>query len=454
MNVTMEKTSPVNAIITVAVEENDYRDKVKKELRQIGQRYPEKGFRPGHVPSALLQRKYGREVLVEVVNRDAADALTSYVQDNKLDILGEPMLANAGEIDFSAGKDFTFKFDIGLAPEINLTIDKSVTIPYYDIEVDDAMVAERDATLRENLGKQVNGEEMNETALAKGSMVELGEDGAVKEGGITVESTVVSPQYFKSDEQKALFAGKKVGDEIVFNPWATCDGNATELSSMLNIDRDEATTKADFKMTVKEIMVIKDAEHDQEFFDGVFGKGAVTTEDEYTAKLKEMIASQFKSDSNYRFTIDAQQALTSMAGAIELPTDFLKKWLLNQDKDNKYTPENIDEEFTKMTPALVWQLIKEKAVKQLGIKVEDADILAEAKVVAQRQFARYGIINMPEDVIERYAKQMMEDKEQRSEILDGVVDDKLFKAIYSEVTVDCKTVPIAEFNALFSEAKS
>ena len=449
----MEKVDNVNGIITISLAEADYQGKVKKELKQIGMRYPEKGFRPGHVPAALLQKKYGKEVLVEVVNRDMYDALMGHIRDNKLNVLGEPMIANAEEVNFDTQKDFTFKFEIGLAPEINLTIDKNVTIPYYNIEVDDNMVSENDKQLRKSFGKQVAGEETTDDALVKGSMVELNEDGTEKEDGIKVESTVLSPKYFKSEEQKALFAGKKVGDEIVFNPSATCEGNVAELASMLNVDKAEANVTSNFKLTVKEILVVKEAEHDQEFFDAVMGKDTVKSEEEYVAKLKEQIAMRLKADSNYRFTVDTEHVLRGIVGELELPEAFLKKWLVKQDKEGKHTEENIDENFAKMRPALVWQLIKEHAVKQLEVKVEDADLMAVAGMLARQQFAQYGMSNMPDDVIAKYAKEILDNEQYRQSIVERAVDDKLFGKIHAAVSVEEKTVPVAEFNALFTSEK-
>lgn len=443
----MEKVDAVNGVITVSLAENDYQEKVKKELKQIGMRYPEKGFRPGHVPAGLLQKKYGKEVLVDVVNREISESLSKHISDNKLNVLGEPLLSNAEDINFDTDKDFTFKFEVGFAPEIDLTIDKKIAIPYYNIEVDDDMVNKQDEALKRRFGKQVAGEEVDDTALVKGSMVEVDEKGAEKEDGIKVESTVLSPQYFKSDDQKALFIGKKVGDEIVFNPSATCEGNTSELASMLNVDKEQANTQSDFKITIKEILVVKDAEHNQEFFDGVFGKDAVKTEEEYTAKLKEMIAIQLKSDSNYRFTIDTQEVLKDKVGSLELPSAFLKKWLLKQ--NDKHTPETIDDDFAKMVPEIEWQLIKEKIVKDCNIKVEDDDLLVVAKLIAQQQFAQYGMSNIPEDVIERYAKEILENKDYRPSIVERAVEEKIYNAIRSSVKVEEKTVPVAEFNALF-----
>lgn len=449
MNVTLDRIDNVNGVITLSIEEKDYQEKVKKELKQIGMKHPLPGFRPGHVPASLLQKKYGKDVLVEVVNREIYDNLVNYIQENKLNILGEPIISNAEEVNFDTMKDFSFKFEVGFAPEVSLKLDNTVTVPYYNIEVDQKMVDQQNEMLCKRFGKQVKGEQVDATALVKGSMVELDENGAVKENGLNVESTIVAPQYFKSEDEKAKFADKKLGDEIVFNPWATCEGNLGELSSMMNVDREQADIKSDFKLTVNEILVNQPAELNQELFDAVFGKDSCKNEEEYFAKLKEMIAGQLVNDSNFRFTVDAEKVLREQVGTLELPTEFLKKWLVRQ--DNKYTAENIDEEFTKMVPQLEWQLIKEQAAKQLDVKVNDDDLLADAKRIAYQQFAQYGMTNIPEDMIEKYAKDILENKEYRSQIVQQSVDNKLYAEIKNAVKLDEKTVNVEDFNALFAE---
>lgn len=449
MNVTLDRIDNVNGVITLSIEEKDYQEKVKKELKQIGMKHPLPGFRPGHVPASLLQKKYGKDVLVEVVNREIYDNLVNYIQENKLNTLGEPIISNAEEVNFDTMKDFSFKFEVGFAPEVSLKLDNTVTVPYYNIEVDQKMVDQQNEMLCKRFGKQVKGEQVDATALVKGSMVELDENGAVKENGLNVESTIVAPQYFKSEDEKAKFADKKLGDEIVFNPWATCEGNLGELSSMMNVDREQADIKSDFKLTVNEILVNQPAELNQELFDAVFGKDSCKNEEEYFAKLKEMIAGQLVNDSNFRFTVDAEKVLREQVGTLELPTEFLKKWLVRQ--DNKYTAENIEEEFTKMVPQLEWQLIKEQAAKQLDVKVNDDDLLADAKRIAYQQFAQYGMTNIPEDMIEKYAKDILENKEYRSQIVQQSVDNKLYAEIKNAVKLDEKTVNVEEFNALFAE---
>lgn len=454
MNVTLEKVGNVNGFITISIEANDYQDKVKKELKTIGQRHPERGFRPGHVPMALLQKKYGREALVEVINRESYDALVKYIQDNKLNILGDPIIANAADLVWEDGKDFNIKFEIGLAPEINYSVDKNTSIPYYNIEVSDEMLKKNDEMLLNRAGKQVPGDEVDDTALVKGAMVELAEDGSVKEGGISVENTIVSPQHFTDDAQKALFAGKKVGEEVVFNPWNTCNGNAVELASMLNSDKEKvADMKSNFKMTIKEILVVKKAEHNQEFYDEIFGTGKINNEEEYFAKLKENISNQMKGDSNYRFTIDARKAIMDKVGSLELPAEFLKKWLLRQD-DKKHTPETIDADFDKMVPDLQWQLVKEKIVADLAVKVEEADFANLAKLIAVQQFAQYGMTNIPDDVIERYSKEILDNKEYRQRIAERAIEDKMYAGVKAAANIEEKTVSVDDFNALFKNEEA
>ncbi|MDE7381825.1 MAG: trigger factor family protein, partial [Muribaculaceae bacterium] len=253
MNVTYTKLDNVRGEITVTLEEKDYADKVKKQLKEISKSRPEPGFRPGHVPAALMQKKYGVPVKYDVINKEVGDAVYNYIRDEKLHVIGNPVPVKDEDFNIE-NKDFTFTFKVGLAPEIDTHVNKDLKVPYYTIKVDDKMIDDQDKALTRRFGKQVPGEEVEPLALVKGVIVELNPDGTVKEGGIMVEDGIVGPEYFKSEDQKKLFEGKKVGDSIVFNPAATCDSNPTELSSMLHIDKDEVNDHlGDFRFDIKEI---------------------------------------------------------------------------------------------------------------------------------------------------------------------------------------------------------
>ncbi len=452
MNVTLEKLDDVTAILNVNIEESDYKDKVNSDLKEIGRTHKIPGFRPGHVPVDQLRRRFGRQVKSEVLNHDAAEAAFKYIEDNKLEILGQPLPVEVKEIKMD-DKDYTFQFEIGLLPNINITLDKSEHLPFYTIKVSDDMLKEQDTQLRERFGAQVPGEEVDAKALVKGAIMELNEDGTVKEGddAIQVVDGIVGPMYFKSKEQADLFMGKKLGDKVVFNPWKTCDGHIPELASMLHVDKDRVTDlHNDFQMVISEIIVLKLAEHGQEFYDEVFGKDKVTDEKAYNEALKQMIAQSLAPNSETLFRLDAQNYFTKQAGDFEIPKGFLKKLMLARNPE--LTAEKLDAEFDSMIPALRWQMIRDHIARTHDMQITEADLLAIGKQIAAQQFAQYGMTNVDEDTITNFAKNIVADKNYRQRLIEQVSDQKLFNIIKASVTLDLKEVSLDDFKKLVEEA--
>ncbi|MDY6412903.1 MAG: trigger factor [Bacteroidales bacterium] len=452
MNVTLDKNGNVSGVLTISLVEEDYQAEVKKQLAELGRRRPIKGFRPGHVPAGLLKKYYGGQVTAEVVDQVVSRELTNYIRENNIDLLGEPMLSPDTKVDMVNEKDFSFKFDLGFAPEFELKLDKRVKVPYYNIEVSQEMIDNQNDAFKKRFGTQVAGEVADEDALLRGSMVELAEDGTAKEDGIKVERTIVSPKYLKDDDEKAKFVGKKVGDELVFNPSKGAGGNVTELAAMLNIDKDQAAdVKSDFNFKVEEILVNKDAEMGQELFDSVLGKDVVKTEKEYFEKVKEMLAGQLKNDSNYRFTLDAEQVLKKKVGDLEMPDEFLKRYLVSINKDADQA--KIEEEYPRTREEIVWQLIKEKVARTYDVKIEQDDLMRLARIYASQQFAQYGMGNLPDDMLDRYAGELLENKDYSREISRRAFEDKVFATIRDNVSLNEKTVTVEEFNKLFEKDK-
>ena len=273
----------------------------------------------------------------------------------------------------------------------------------------------------------------------------------MKEGGINVERTIISPKYLKDDTEKAKLVGLKVNDEITINPYKGAGGNLTELASMLAVDKDKADVKSDFNFKVSEILVNKDAEMGQEFFDMVLGKDVAKSEEDYFAKIKEMLAGQLKSDSNYRFTIDAETVLKKKVGELELPDDFLKQYLLSTNKE--MDAAKIDEEYPRTREEIVWQLIKEKIAKAYDVKIEKEDQMRLARIYAAQQFAQYGIGNVPDETLDRYAGELMENKDYAREISRRAFEDKVFATIHDNVSLNEKHVTVEEFNKLYEQKK-
>lgn len=451
MNVSIEKIDNVNGKITVSIEENDYKDKVTSELKRIGKTHTLPGFRKGHVTIDQLRRRFGKQVKSDVINQEVYEAVINYIRDNKLAILGEPLPVEVKEIDMNS-VDYTFEYEIGLTPEINVDL-KKVSLPYYNIEVSKEMVDEQDANFRERFGNQVPGEEVDEKALVKGSIMELNEDGSVKdtEDAIQVVGGIIAPMYLKDKEEADKFIGKKLNDKVVFNPYKACEGDVTRLASMLNVDKEKAAeAKGDFEMSIAEIIVVKPAELNEEYYKNIFGPDKVKIEEEYFEAIKQMISAQISGNSEMLFHMQAEKQLVEEYGNFELPQEFLKKWLVRRNEG--LTAENIDEEFEKMIPSLKWQLIKERIAAVAEVKIEEADVQNHAKAIARQQFAQYGMTNVEDDMLSDYAKRILEDKNSRSRIIEEAGDAKLFEAIKQTAKIEAKSVSVDEFKSIAEKA--
>lgn len=451
MNVNYEKLDNVSAELTVTLEEKDYSGKVAKQLKEIGKTHAEPGFRPGHVPAGLIAKKYGTAVKYDVINKEVADAVYNYIKENKIQVLVQPVPQSSNDFDIN-NSDFTFKFKVGMAPEIDAHVDSNLHVPYYTIKVTDEMVDEQVENLRKRFGHQVPGEQTEPNAVIKGTITELNEDGSVKEGGIVVENGIIAPVHFIDEDQKKLFEDKKVGDVVKFNPAATCNANATEMSSMLNIDKaDVDAHKGDFNFEIKEIIVLKPAELDQELFDNALGKDKAHNEEEFRNGIKELIALNFSNDSNYRFTIDAKDAIVKAVGSLELPEAILKDFLTKQNEG--ITAENVDEKFAEMRPQLEWDLIREAIAEKFGVKVEKEDVLEEARGIVARQLMQYGPNMLTDEIIDRYADQLMKDEKNRDMFVGNAMNRKVFDVVKENVSLDNKDVTVEEFQKLFLPAQ-
>lgn len=448
MNVSQENTSKVSALIKIDIVKADYEEKVEKALRTYRQKANIPGFRKGMVPMGMIKKMVGKSILLEEINKLVSESLYNYIKDNKMNILGEPLPSESqAEIDFDKQEDFTFLFDVALAPEIDITLTDKDKIDYYHIDIDDDMVAKQKEALCSRFGVQQPVEEASEKDIVKGQFVELDENNAPKEGGISVES-LLTPAYLKDEAEKNKFVGKKVGDKVVFNPSVACGGNDTEIAAMLHIGKDKsADVKSNFEVEITSILGFKPAEVGQELYDNAFGKDTVKSEEEFTAKIREMLASQLQPESDYKFALDARTALEAKVGEVELPDNLLKRWLVVTGENR--TAESVEEEYPKMVPDLKWQLIKEEIVKKYEIKVDDADMLEMAKKATRAQFAQYGMANVPDDLLEKYASDMLKDKKIVSNIAERATEEKIIETIKSHVSLNEKNVSVEDFYKMF-----
>ena len=450
MNVSLQNIDKVSALLTIKLEKADYQEQVEKSLKNIRQKAQVPGFRQGMVPMSLVKKMYAKSVMAEEVNKLLSERVYGYIKENNLNILGEPLpnVDKQPQIDFDTMEEFDFLFDIALAPEFKAEVAATDKVDYYTVDVTDEMVDNQIKSYTQRNGKYDQVDAYQENDMLKGLLAELDEAGNTKEGGIQVEGAVMMPSYMKSEAQKAIFAAAKVNDVLTFNPNEAYEGHEAEIASLLKIEKEAAAeVKSNFSFQVEEITRFVEGDLNQELFDLVFGKDVVTTEEEFRAKVKESIASQFVADSDYKFLLDARKVIEAKVGKLEYPDALLKRIMLlnNTDKGEDFVNENYD----KSVEELTWHLIKEQLVQQAEIKVEQEDVLNMAKDATRAQFAQYGMLSVPEDILENYAKEMLKKKESIDGLVNRVVEAKLAAVLKGKVTLENKVVSVEEFNALF-----
>ena len=303
MNITLEKVSNVNAVITVNIVKADYETLVKKTLKTYGQKVQMPGFRPGKVPSSLINKMYGVQAKSDEINKLLSDKLFEYIRENQVNMLGEPLPSENQKIqDIAEQDDFEFIFDIALAPEFEVSLNNEDNVPYYDIEVSNEQLDNHVNQIAQRSGHSENVDSYIERDILRGVLAELDENGSVKEGGLVVESVSLMPTYFKNDEQKNIFSDAKVNDVVVFNPSKAYEGSDAEVASLLKIKKEEVASYAgNFSFQVETISRYVPAELNQELFDQVFGEGVVANLEEFRLKVKEQIQLQQSSESDYKF---------------------------------------------------------------------------------------------------------------------------------------------------------
>ena len=447
MDVTLEKTSDLEGRIVVKIEEGDYAPRVKKELKEIGNTRQIPGFRKGHIDMAQLQKRFGKDVKAHVLNDVASDAALKYIDDNNIAILGQPIPAPDQELNLDE-KDYTFAYEIGLMPELNLVFDQSVELDFYNIAVSDDMIKQQDENLRQQAGERVQAQEYGDRALVKGTIMQLAEDGQVKADGIQVTDGILAPFLFKSKEEAAKFEGTKVGDKVVFDAFATCDGNEAEISSMLHIDRDKVEEdRGNFEINITDYVFNKPAELGQEFYDKVFGPDAVHNEEEYRARVTDMIAQGLQPNSRNLFVRTTEDYLMETYGAsMQLPEGFLRKFMMRANPEIK--EEEVDGYLQHSIPGIKWEIIQSQAGRAMNIRVEEDDVKAIARSIAMEQLYQYGLGQMAEQMADYYAENLLKDKEQLGRIREQAFTAKLMNAIHNAVKLNEKTVSLDEFRAI------
>ena len=452
MNTTFEKVDALNGLITMQIEKADYAENVEKELKNFRKKANMPGFRVGQVPLSLIKKRFGTEVKAEAVDKLIREKLYGYIRDEKLNVLGEPLPneEKTPKADFELQDDFTFVFDVALAPEFDAKLTGKDKVDFYTIEVSDEMVQQQVESYAGRNGQYTKVDKYEPKDMVKGLLAELDADGNPTDGGVQVEGAVMLPDYMKNDEEKAKFANAQVNDVLVFNPSKAYNDSETELASLLRLKKEEvADMKGDFSFQVEEITRYQPAPVDQNLFDHIFGEGKVKSEEEFRDRIRQAMAGQFEKDSEFKFMLDLRKHLLKRVGKLEYPETMLKRImrLNNPDKDEKFVEDNFERSLEELT----WQLAKEQLTEQFEIKLTQDDVLEAAKAVTKMQFAQYGMMEVPEELLNQYAQEMLKKKDQTEGLVTRAIEQKIAAKAKETVKLNEKTVSLDEFNKMFKD---
>ena len=451
MKITFDCPDKINGQLTMTIEPADYQEQVEKTLKYYRKKAQVPGFRPGMVPMGMIKKQYGTAVKVEEINKLMGEKLYGYIQENKIEMLGEP-LPSEKQVpqDFEKEGDLTFVFDIAVAPEFKIELTDKDKIDYYQIKVEDKLIDDQVQMYASQAGEFVKAETFSGNDTITGDMRELDADGNTKEGGIAAEGAMVMPAYIKDEDQKKLFDGCKAGDIITFNPKKAYPDNDAEVAALLKVQKDDVKDlTADFSYQITEIRHFQPADVDQKLFDRVFGEGTVTDEKAFREKIAETIAPQLQQNSDYKFMLDLRQYAENKVGELTFPEALLKRVMMQNNKDKG--ADFVEKNFEGSIKELKWHLIKQQLVAANNIKVEEADLKAVAKEAIRAQFAQYGMSNVPDDVLENYAAEQLKKRENIDNFVDRAVETKLTEALKNVVKLNQKEVTLEDFNKLMQE---
>ena len=434
MKIVQNKIDDLNLELTLTVAGEDYAESRKKRLADFRKKAEIKGFRKGMVPMSLVEKMYGQNALVDSVNDAISEGLNNYIQENNLRVLGEPLPSEEHiQNEWENGKDFTFKFEVALNPEISFELSKDDEVVYYTITVTEAAKKE----MKDNLLKQYGSLEEGKKAKADDFIIVDFEQGETK-----VEGTYVALRSV-AEAARASFVGVKPGDVLDVNVNEAFE-NETDRASMLKVSKDElATLDPIFKMTVKNVKTFVNAPMTEETFEKIFG---VKTEAEFDANIEERIRAEYAQEADFRFSKDAKTFLLEKAD-VTVAEKFLKRWIYVIN-DGKFTMEDIEKDWDLFIVDYKWQMVRSYLMEKYGVKVEEADLLASAKGFAAYQFAMYGMNNVPEEQLEAFAKNILSQEEQGRRILDQVENEKTFAAVREVITLKKKKISVEKFREL------
>ncbi len=437
MKVSKKKADELNYQLTIQIAAEDYAEPLRKRLNDYRRKADIKGFRRGMAPMSLIQRMYGDQCLYESVNSLVGESLDNFIKKEKIRIVGEPMPSeDQPQLSWTAGSEFTFKFDIAQTPELNFEVNKDDKVVYYDINITAAEKKQAREQLLQQYGSLQEGKKAGENDYI---IADIENEGHKAEGVYVSVANV-------AEEARGAFIGKKAGDKFELDVNAAFT-NETDRAAMLKVEKSQlASLNPMFNFTVVNVKTFVAAEENQETYNKIFGEGVVTTPEQFEEKVTERIKASHEQDANYRFGADVRKYFVEKA-AVELPEAFLKRWLVYAN-EGKFTAEQVEKEFPAFIEDFKWQLVRGYLMQKFGLKVTKEDVLAAAKSFVAYQYAMYGMAGVPQNLIDSSAENMLQDQNQYRRLEEQCEDNIAIAKVREEVTLNNKKISMEKFQEL------
>ncbi|MGB5318844.1 trigger factor [Eudoraea sp.] len=434
MEIQKEQIDDLNAIVTVAITKDDYNDKVEKILKDYKKQADIPGFRKGQVPMGLIKKQYGKAVLVDEVNKLLQDNLNKYLTEEKLDVLGNPLPKQQDNFNWDSD-NFSFEFELGLAPSFEVALKTKKPVTQYNIVADKKMIDEQVDRIRKQYGKLINKEIISKGDEVNGVFVNAEEE--------IENKTTLELSNIKSKKAIDQLVGKKVGDTVVLKTKGLFKEDYN-LSGALGISREKAEKLAiEVSFTIEEINERESAVLDQELFDKVFGKDVVSSEKELRKKIKEDSEKQFEQQSDQKLLNDITERLIETI-KFDLPADFLKKWIQTTG-ENPLTDEEANDEYEKSEKGLRYQLIEGKIIKDNNIEIQFEELKEFAKGFIKSQMAQYGQLNPAEEELDGIAARVLGNQDEARRLSEQLMSQKLLSLYKEKANLKKKEVTYDNF---------
>jgi trigger factor len=449
MNIVQEEKGQLESILKVSITEEDYKDKVTAELRNMQKKAQMPGFRPGKVPFGMIQKMYGKSVLAEEVNKVMVDAVYKYIQDNGIDILGNPLpdMEQAKDLDWDTQKDFEFHYRVGLSPKIDLSLSEEIKVDYHKVQPSKEVVDKQLSELARRYGKVVNPGVSEKDDVLLGELQEMISEEEVKPEG-HVHKTNIFISYVKDEAAREKLIGMKPGEKVVFDV-VNAVGSETEAAGMLGVKKEELSNLGPlFSFTVESISRIEPASMDKELFEKAAPGKDINTEEEFRQFITEQISKQYQADADKHFKNEAIKKLLSITN-LQLPEDFLKDWLVEANQE--LTQDQVENEFGKFLESFRWQLLENHLLKVNKIEVSPDEVKKHLEDYFRIQMRQYGQIDVEQEMVDQFVSNIIKNKDEVKKVYDHLFDEKMLDLLKSKLKLNEIEIDFDDFVKLVTE---